>query len=67
MFVLPTSQNPLCGYFNDEAFWLIHQKDLDIVPQKKSLLGETLKFNTIFKHQIGPLKLFLKSSFKTIV
>ena len=35
MFVLPRSQNPLCGYFNDEAFYLIDQKEPDIVPKKK--------------------------------
>ena len=51
MFVLPTSQNLLCAYFNGSI--LAHTLDPDIVPQKKSLLGESLKFlNTIFKHHL---------------
>ena len=59
MLVLPTPQNALCGYFNEEVFQLIHQRNLDIVPQKKFLFGKSLKFlNTIFKHQRRSLMFF---------
>ena len=43
MFEMPTSQDPLEGFFNDDTFWL-HQKYLNIVFQEMSLFVARGKF-----------------------